>query len=152
MENRDDKRLGWRFFDGSVAISVSMLLAVLSRVCLACDGLPVLGQLHRLTRWEDGVIIVATLLLFPTAGILFGGVAVFFAAREAVHSYFRERGRREGLKEGRQEGLKTGRQEGLKAGRKAERERIERALAERGVPLTQEQVEILAGEPEQSQQ
>ena len=114
-----------------------MLLAVLSRVCLVCDGLPVLGQLHRLTRWEDGVIIVATLLLFPTAGALFGGVAVFFAAREAVHGYFLERGRKEG------------RQEGLKAGRKAERERIEKALAARGVPLTPEQVEILAGEPEQ---
>ena len=112
-----------------------MLLAVLSRVCLACDALPVLGQLHRLTRWEDGVIIVATLLLFPTAAMLFGGVAVFFAAREAVHSHFLERGR----------------QEGLKAGRKAERERIEKALAKRGVPLTPEQIEILAGEPEQSE-
>jgi len=120
-----------------------MMLAVLSRVCLACDGLPVLGQLHRLTIWDDGVIIVATLLLFPTAGALFGGVAVFFAAREAVHSYFRERGRQEGLKEGRQEGLK--------AGRKAERQRIERALAARGVPLTPELVEILAGEPELSE-
>ena len=50
------------------------------------DGRPVLAQLHRLTRWNDGVIIVAT-LLFPTAGALFGGVAVFFAAREAVHSF-----------------------------------------------------------------
>lgn len=116
-----------------------MLLAVLSRVCLACNELPVLGQLHWLTRWDDGVIIVATLLLFPTAGALFGGVAVFFAAREAVHSYFRERGRQEGLKEG------------LKAGRKAERQRIGKALAERGVPLTPELVEILAGEPELSE-
>ena len=139
MESREDRRLGWRFFDGSVAISLSMLLAVLSRVCLACDGLPVLGQLHRLTRWDDGVIIAATLLLFPTAGALFGGVAVFFAAREAVHGYFLERGRKAGL------------EEGLKAGRKAERERIERALAARGVPLTPELVEILAGEPEQSE-
>ena len=136
MESREDRRLGWRFFDGSVAISVSMLLAVLPRVCPGCDGLPVLGQLHRLTRWDDGVIIVATLLLFPTAGALFGGLAVFFAAREAVHGYFLERGRREGLK----------------AGRKAERERIEKALAARGAPLTPEQVEILAGEPEQSEQ
>ena len=143
LQNREGRRLGWRFFDGSVAISVSMLLAVLSRVCLACDGLPVLGQLHRLTRWEDGVIIVATLLLFPTAAMLFGGVAVFFAAREAVHGYFLERGRKAGREEGRQEGLK--------AGRKAERERIERALARRGVPLTPELVEILAGEPEQSE-
>lgn len=135
MENREDKRLGWRFFDGSVAISVSMLLAVLSQVCFACDGLPVLGQLHRLTRWEDGVIIVATLLLFPTAGALFGGVAVFFAAREAVHGYFLERGRKEGLKEGQ------------KVGQQAERERIKRELAQRGIDLTPELAKILEMEP-----
>ena len=64
---------------------------------------------------------------------------MFFAAREAVHGYFLERGRKAGL------------EEGLKAGRKAERERIEKALAARGVPLTPELVEILAGEPEQSE-
>ena len=108
---------------------------MLSQVCFACDELPVLGQLHRLTRWEDGVIIVATLLLFPTARALFGGVAVFFAAREAVHGYFLERGRKEGLKEGQ------------KVGQQAERERIKRELAQRGIDLTPELAKILEMEP-----
>ena len=63
---------------------------------------------------------------------------MFFAAREAVRRESRERGRREGLAEGR------------KAGQKAERERIQRVLAQRGVPLTPEQeAEIFVGESEE---
>ena len=85
----------------------------------------------RLTSWDDGVIIVATLLLFPTAGALFGGVAVFFAAREAVQNHFRERGRKEG--------------------QKAERERIKKEAAKRGIAITPELARILAGEPEPSE-
>ena len=131
MPDRGQSRLGWRFFDGSVAISASMLLAILLRGCIGCGGLPVLGQLHRLTSWDDGVIMVATLLLFPSAGALYGGVAVFFAAREAVQNHYRERGRQEG--------------------QKAERERIRKEAAKRGIAITPELARILAGEPEQSE-
>ena len=135
MPDRRQSRLGWRFFDGSVAISASMLVAILLRGCVDCGGLPVLGQLHRLTSWDDGVIMVATLLLFPSAGALYGGVAVFFAAREAVQNHYRERGRQEGLQEGQ----------------KAERERIRKEAAKRGIAITPEFARILAGEPEQSE-
>ena len=128
MRERDNSRIGWRFFDGSIAISASMLMAVLLRGCVGCDGLPVLGQLHRMTDWDNGVIIVATLLLFPSAAMMYGGMKLYFAAREAVRKEFREKGRQEG--------------------QKAERERIKRVLSERGVPLTPEQVEILARESE----
>ena len=138
MPERRQSRLGWRFFDGSVAISASMLLAILLRGCVGCGGLPVLGHLHMLTGWDDGVIIVATLLLFPAAATLYGGAAVFFAAREAVQNHYRERGRQEGL------------QEGQKAGQKAERERIRKEAAERGIAITPELAKILAGESEAS--
>ena len=143
MPDWRQSRLGWRFFDGSVAISASTLLAILLRGCVGCGGLPVLGHLHMLTGWDDGVIIVATLLLFPAAATLYGGAAVFFAAREAVQNHYRERGRQEGL----QEGL----QEGQKAGQKAERERIRKEAAERGIAITPELARILAGESEQSE-
>lgn len=110
-----------------------MLLAALLHDCAGCGSLPVLGYLYRLTGWEAGVIIVATILLFPTGMLLYGGARVFFAAREAARRASRERERRERQK-----------------GQKAERERIQRVLAERGVPLTPEQTKILAGESEES--
>ena len=124
MPNNDDNRPLWRFFDGSVSVSVSMLLAVSLNGCAFCDGLPVLGLLKGLTMQDDGVIIVATLLLFPTTVALYGGFQVFFAAKEAVEKRARERGRRE------------------------ERERISKALERRGVPLTPEQVKALNGDSE----
>ncbi len=128
MPNNDDNRPLWRFFDGSVSVSVSMLLAVSLNGCAFCDGLPVLGLLKGLTMQDDGVIIVATLLLFPTTVALYGGFQVFFAAKEAVEKRARERGRREGVQE--------------------ERERISKALERRGVPLTPEQVKALNGDSE----
>ena len=92
MENNDHRSI-WRFFDGSVSISVSMLL-------------------------------------FPTAAALYGGFAVFFAAKEAVERRAKEKGRQEG--------------------RQAERERINKVLAETeaGVVLTPELIKKLAGEDE----
>ncbi len=57
---------------------------------------------------------------------------MFFAAKEAVEKRARERGRREGVQEGRRE----------------ERERISKALEQRGVPLTPEQVKALNGDSE----
>ena len=89
-------------------------------------GWPLVGQLHQMTQWEDGVIIVATLLLFPAALALYGGFTMFFAAKEAVEKRAMERGRREGIQ--------------------AERERISKTLAQYGVPLTPEQVKVLSGE------
>ena len=133
-------RTPWRTFDGSIAVSFSMLLAVLLKLWKGAAGWPLVGQLHQMTQWEDGVIIVATLLLFPTALALYGGFTMFFAAKEAVEKRAMERGRRVGRQEGIQEGLEKGVQEG----REAERARISRTLAQYGVPLTPEQTRILA--------
>ena len=117
----------WRFVDGALSISVSMLLAALLRDCLSCGGWPVLGYLHGLAARDDGVIIVGTMLLFPTTAAIYGGIKVFFAAREAVRRESREKGRREGLQEGRQE----------------ERERIRKELAKQGVTISPELAKIL---------
>jgi hypothetical protein len=99
-----------------------MLLAVLLAGCEGCYGLPLLGYLTSLTERDDGVIIVATLLLFPTSMAFYGGMIVFFAAKEFVEK------------------------RAMKRGRQAERERIQREMANLGMPLTPEQVRILAGE------
>ena len=123
-------RAPWRTFDGSIAVSFSMLLAALLKLWKGAAGWPLVGQLHQMTQWEDGVIIVATLLLFPTALALYGGFAMFFAAKEAVEKRAMERGRRVGRQEGRE----------------AERARISKTLAQYGVPLTPEQVKVLSGE------
>ena len=127
-------RTPWRTFDGSIAVSFSMLLAVLLKLWKGAAGWPLVGQLHQMTQWEDGVIIVATLLLFPTALALYGGFAMFFAAKEAVEKRAMERGRRVGRQEGRE----------------AERARISKTLAQYGVPLTPEQVRALSGELDKS--
>ncbi|MDE2785234.1 MAG: hypothetical protein OXL37_01080 [Chloroflexota bacterium] len=131
-ENHDGNRSIWRFFDGAVSISISMLVAVLVNDCALCGQLPALGWLKGLTEREDGIIIVATLLLFPTTAALYGGFKVFFAAKEAVEKRARAKGKAEGKAEGRKE----------------ERERIRRELAAQGMPLTPEQVAILTRESE----
>lgn len=105
-----------------------MLPAVLVDGCALCGRLPLLSILKSLTEQEDGIIIVATLLLFPTTAALYGGFAVFFAAKEAVERRAKAKGQKEGVQ--------------------AERERINRVLAEAGVPLTPELIRKLAGKDE----
>ena len=150
MSANTDSRLSWRIFDGSVSVSASMLLSVIISRCDACAGIPVIGFLKELTGQEDGIIIVATLLLFPTTAALYGVFRMFFAAKEAVEKKAMARGRQEGIKEGhqagRQEGHQVGRQEGIQEGRKGERERIRKAFAEQGVTLTPEMDRILSRE------
>ena len=119
MERDEGGVAPWRLFDGSIALTLSMLLAVLLRVWEGAANWPVVGTLHRITQWEDGVIIVATLLLFPTALALYGGFKMFFAAKEAVERQARRRGRQE------------------------ERAWIVKVLEEQGVPLTPEQAKVL---------
>ena len=59
--------------DGAVSISISMLLSVLLAECQGCANLQPLGYLNRLTARDDGIIIVATLLLFTTSMAFYGG-------------------------------------------------------------------------------
>ena len=129
----------WRFFDGAASISASMLLSVAVNACAFCNELPVLGYLKELTNREDGIIITATLLLFPTTAVLYGVSRMFFAAKEAAERKARER---------RRQARERGRQEGIKAGRRTERERINAALEQQGIELTPELARILAGDEE----
>ena len=128
MADSDSNRSWWRFFDGSVSVSASMLLAVLIDSCALCDRLPLLGFLGELAEQDDGVIIVATLLLFPTTAALYGGAKVIFAAKEAVEKKAMERGRQEARRE--------------------ERARISKVLAEHGVSPDSELARRLTGESE----
>ena len=99
-----------------------MLFAVVVNSCQSCAGLWGIGFLKELTDKDDGVIILATLLLFPTTLALYGVLQMWFAAKEAVEKRAAERGRRD------------------------ERERIRKALAEHGVELPPEVASILSGE------
>ena len=109
METNDNNRSLWRFIDGSLSITVSMAIAVLISRCQSCAGIWGIGFLKELTEQDDGVIILATLLLFPTTLALYGVLQMWFAAKEAVEKRAAERGRRE------------------------ERERIKRVLVSRGI-------------------
>ena len=118
----------WGFVDGSISVSGSMLLAVLIHHCQSCNGIWLIGFVKELTDKSAGLIVVATLLLFPTAVAVYGGVHLFFAAKEAVEKREREKGRKE------------------------ERERIRQAivqvLEERGILLPDEEIaRILDGKP-----
>ena len=146
MSANPDSRLSWRIFDGSVSVSASMLLSVTISRCDACAGIPVIGFLKELTGQEDGIIIVATLLLFPTTAALYGVFRMFFAAKEAVEKKAMARGHQVGRQEGIKEGHQVGRQEGIKEGQKGERERIRKAFAEQGVTVTPEMELILSRE------
>ena len=126
MERDEGSVAPWRLFDGSIALTISMLLAVLLRVWEGAAHWPVVGALHRITQWEDGVLIVATLLLFPTALTIYGGFKMFFAAKEAVEK------------------------QAMRRGQKVERDRIRKVLGERREPITMEELSrILDGEGNQ---
>ena len=123
----DDERgnsnrpLLWFFLDGSASISFSMLLALLLYAGW-CDGLPVLGWLAEVTRRDNGVIIVASLLLFPCTLLLYGVLRMFFAAKEAVERRAFQRGQRAGIDRGRNQ----------------EQARIVKLLAKHGVAVSPE--------------
>ena len=135
----EDDRRGplWGFADGSLSISGSMLLSVLINHCQSCNGVWLLGFLKELSNKNDGLIVVATLLLFPVATVIYGGIRMFFAAKEAF-----ERKQRKLREAAREAGL----QEGQQQGRQEERKRIGRALADQGITITPEIARILNDE------
>ena len=123
MERDEGSVAPWRLFDGSIALTISMLLAVLLRVWEGAASWPLVGTLHRITQWEEGVIIVATLLLFPTALTLYGGFKMFFAAKAAAEKQAKQRAYKE------------------------ERDRIRKELGDRREPITMEELSrILDGD------
>ena len=108
-----------------------MLLSVAVNACAFCNESPLLGYLAALTNRDDGIIITATLLLFPTTAALYGVFKMFFAAKEAAERKARERQRK-----AREEGIRE------------ERKRIGLILQEQGVELTPELARRLAGDDE----
>ena len=110
--------------DGAASISASMLVAVLINSITSFAGLWGLGFLHELTNQQDGLIVVATLLLLPTSFVVYGVSQVIFAAKEAVEKRAMEKGRR------------------------AERERIMRELEKSGVEIPPEVARVIARESE----
>ena len=143
MDSTTGRSSTWLMADGAASISASMLVAVLINVMQSLSSVWGLRFLQDLTFKEDGVIIVATLLLLPTSFLVYGGSQVIFAAKEAVEKRAMEKGRREGHREGLQEGLQAGRQEGLQAGQQKERERIEQVLEQHGIDLPPEVTRII---------
>ena len=111
-----NRPLLWFFLDGSASISFSMLLALLLYAGW-CDGLPALGWLAEVTHRDNGVIIVASLLLFPCTLLLYGVLTMFFAAKETVERRARRRARRE---------------------RREERARIAKVLGKHGIAVSPE--------------
>ena len=127
----------WGLVDGSLSVSGSMLLAVLINSCHSCADIRVIGPfleiLKELSDKNAGVIVLGTLLLFPTTLTFYGGLKMWFAAKEAVEKKAMEKGRQVGLQEGRQE----------------ERARIGKALERQGITITPEIARILEDESEQ---
>ena len=118
--------------DGAASISASMLVAVLINVIPSLADVWGLAFLQELTNKQDGMIVVATLLLLPTSFVVYGVSQVIFAAKEAVERRAMEKGRKVGLEEGRQE----------------ERERILRELEKSGVEIPPEAARRIAREYE----
>ena len=93
-------------FDGAASISLSALMAALSRGYFSFHAV----------QGTDGVMLLASIFLLPSTIIAFGVSSMVFAAYEFVQKRAKQKGRQEGL------------QEGLQAGQKGERERIEREV------------------------
>ena len=126
MDTSAGRSPSWFMADGAASISASMLVAVLINVIPSLSGIWGLKFLQELTYKEDGVIVVATLLLLPTSFFIYGVSQVIFAAKEAVEKRAMEKGR------------------------KAERERIEQILKQHGVELPPEVARIIARASESS--
>lgn len=125
MESSAGRSPSWLMADGAASISASMLVAVLLNVIPSFAGLWGLGFLQELTNKQDGMIVVATLLLLPTSFVVYGVSQVIFAAKEAVE------------------------RRAMEKGRKAERERIEQILEQEGVEIPPRVARRIARESDQ---
>ena len=132
MMNSDGNRTTWRFLDGSISVSASILLANAVSKCESCSGLPVIGLIKQLTEQDDGVLIAGTALLFPVAVILYGGINMVFMA------YAEYRRKRDARIREREALLEKARNEGRDEFREEVLERARQVLREHNVSLTPE--------------
>ena len=96
----------WTLLDGAAAFSFSMLVCLTIRSEQAFANIWGIQFIHNLTLENDGLMVAAVLLLFPSTFVLYGGVKMFFAAKEAVERKARERDERI-RKETREEVLRS---------------------------------------------
>ena len=127
MDDSGGRYPAWLLADGSASISVAAFVAVVIYNSAFLAGVWGIGYLHELTiSRQDGLVVVASLVLFPSTLTVYRVASMIFAAKEAVERRARRKGREEGQRE--------------------ERDRIERELAaleNRGVPITPEMVRII---------
>ena len=109
----------WTLLDGASAFSVSMLVSLTIQSNPIFAEVWVIRIVKDLTHQNDGLMASTMLLLFPSTVVLYWGVKMIFAAKEAVEKRAREKGREEGLEKGREQ----------------ERRRILAALKRRGIDL-----------------
>ena len=128
MRDSATRSPSWILADGTASISFSMLLAALINGASFLAGIWGIGWLHNLSNKEDGVIIVASMLLFPSTFIIYGVSKMIFAAKEAVERKAMEKGK--------------------EVGEQAERERIKRELTERGIEIPPEIAQVIDGKPD----
>ena len=94
----------WLFLDGAAAFSFSMLISLIlqrNEIFAEWWGFHFVKEL---THQNDGLMASTLLLLFPSTAVMYGGINMFFAAKEAVERKARardERMREEGIDEGR---------------------------------------------------
>ena len=79
-------------FDGAASISLSALLAALSRGYFSFQAV----------QETDGVMLLASIFLLPSTVIAFGVSSMVFAAYEFVQKRAERKGRQEGQKEERE--------------------------------------------------
>ena len=90
----NDRSSLWTFIDGAASLSLSMLVCLIIQSNQIFAEIWVIHFVKELTHQNDGLMAATILLLLPAAGTLYGGIKMFFAAREAVRRKSRERDER----------------------------------------------------------
>ena len=96
----------WFFLDGAAAFSLSMLISLIIQGNQIFAEIWGVHFVKELTHQNDGLMASTILLMFPSTAALYGGIQMFFAAKEAVERRARardERMREEGRVEGREQ-------------------------------------------------
>ena len=84
----------WFFLDGAAAFSLSMLISLIIQGNQIFAEIWGVNFVKELTHQNDGLMASTILLLFPSTAALYGGIQMFFAAKEAVERRARARDER----------------------------------------------------------
>ena len=84
----------WFFLDGAASFSLSMLISLIIQGNQIFAEIWGVNFVKELTHQNDGLMASTILLLFPSTAALYGGIQMFFAAKEAVERRARARDER----------------------------------------------------------